>query len=294
MASFVKRYFATNTRDCEISEIVPLSDCSHDCDSCSTKLPASFAISDQNMYNSAKKIDLHFVVPTNKSDWQRDATSTSNTVENALCKWADSKAAKTCLPDGNIKVSASSFPTDFTDPKALRGQVNDILILPYFVWVKKIEHTQVSSVMTELIPILIQKRNEGATDVPQKLQGLSIELSPALSYIFLCSHKSRDKKCGITAPLMKKEMEQRLRETGNYRDIGDDRPNGVHVVFVNHVGGHKFAANVIIYLRTGEMIWLAKCSPKNAKPIIDETVLGGGKVWGDLVRRVQKEKSIQW
>lgn len=89
-------------------------------------------------------------------------------------------------------------------------------------------------------------------------------------------------------------MDFRLRETGNYRDYGDEREGGVHVVFVNHVGGHKFAANVIIHLRSGETIWLAKCTPKNSVPIIDETVLGGGKVWGDLVRMVQKDKSIAW
>lgn len=278
----------------EISKTVPLSDCSHDCQSCSTTFPSSLSISKEDMYNSAKKADLHFVVPTGKSDWEHNATSTPNTVENALSKWAGSKASEVCLPNGNIKVSTSSFPLDISDPRALKGQVNDVLVLPYFVWVRKIEHTQVDSVMSELVPILIQKREEGAVDIPKRIQGLLIEPSPALSYIFLCSHRTRDKRCGITAPLMKKEMEYRLRETGNYRDVGDDRPDGVHVTFINHVGGHKFAANVIIYLRTGEMVWLAKCSPKNAQPIIDETVLGGGKVWTDLVRRVHKEKSIQW
>jgi len=35
------------------------------------------------------------------------------------------------------------------------------------------------------------------------------------------------------------------------RDLHDDRPGGVGIYFINHVGGHKFSANVIIYRRAG-------------------------------------------
>ncbi|KAH3677578.1 hypothetical protein WICPIJ_008958 [Wickerhamomyces pijperi] len=282
-------------RDEEISKSVPLSDCSSECDSCTAKFPASVKIEDGDIYNSSKPTSLHFVVPTGKTDWAHDATSTANTVENQISKWIEKKSSKivTNLNEGSVKVSTSSLPFDSLDPRCYDGSVNDVLILPYFIWLRKIDVANVDSVLGELVPALIKSREE-TLPPPTEIQGYKIEPSNAHSYVFLCSHKTRDKRCGITAPIMKKEMDFRLRDTGHYRDFGDDSPDGVFVQFINHVGGHKFSANVIVYLRTGEIIWLAKCNPLNARPIIDETVLGGGKVWGDLVRVVQKSKGIQW
>lgn len=294
--SFIKSFFTGSTeklRDDEISKIVPLADCSHDCESCSTKFPSSLRFADGDIYKSTKPIDLHFVVPTGKADWQSNISDTKGTIEYALNKWKD-KEGSTIIPGGNIRISDSSIPLDFSDPRYQKKEIYDLLILPYFVWIKKIDLVNLHSVLDELIPILIKLREEDSKEIPSSIQGFDIIKSNALSYIFLCSHTTRDKRCGVTAPLMKKEMDFRLRDTGNYRDTGDNRPDGVHVVYINHVGGHKFAANVIIHLRSGETIWLAKCTPQNCVPIIDETVLGGGKVWGDLVRMVQKDKAIQW
>lgn len=34
-----------------------------------------------------------------------------------------------------------------------------------------------------------------------------------------------------------------------FRDLDDERPGGCGIYFINHVGGHKYSANVIIYRR---------------------------------------------
>lgn len=280
-------------RDQEISQIVPLATCNAECEGCSTKFPSSVKIdNDADIYKSSKPTDIHFIVPTSKSDWQHDATSTPNTIENAIVKWKEQNGDN-IVKGGNIKVSTSSLPFDSMDPRCYKGEVNDVLILPFFVWLQKIDLLNISSVLNELLPILYKSRDEG-TKLPSEIQGFTIKPVPEQAFVFLCSHKTRDKRCGVTAPLMKKEMDMHLRELELYRDIGDERPNGVNVQYINHVGGHKFAANVIIYMKTGEIIWLAKCNPANAIPIIDQTILGGGKVWGDLVRVVQKNKGIDW
>lgn len=290
----LQNLFKRTNRDEEISKIVPLADCSHDCVSCTTKFPSSVKIEDIDMYNSAKPTACHFVVPTGKSDWIHEATSTPNTVENAVVQWIESKHSKGLFTtEGTIKCSTSSLPIDLMDPTCVNGERGDILIMPFFVWLRAVDAGSVCDVLTEVIPKLIAARANDS-EPPTEALGYKLDKSPAHSYIFLCSHKTRDKRCGVTAPLMKREMDNRLRDTGHYRDVGDDSAGGVHVSFTNHLGGHKFAANVIVYLRTGEVLWLAKCTPANAKPIIDETVLGGGKVWGDLVRVVQKNKGIEW
>lgn len=57
--------------------------------------------------------------------------------------------------------------------------------------------------------------------------------------IMICSHKKRDARCGISAPILRKEFEKHLRVHGLWRDINDNRKGGASVVFINHVGGHK-------------------------------------------------------
>jgi (2Fe-2S) ferredoxin len=82
---------------------------------------------------------------------------------------------------------------------------------------------------------------------------------------------------------MKRAFETELRLHDLYRDLDDRRPGGVTILYVSHVGGHKFAANCFIYLNSGESIWLARVAPAHAKGIVDETVIKG-RVFPELVR----------
>ncbi|OZJ02142.1 hypothetical protein BZG36_05229, partial [Bifiguratus adelaidae] len=70
---------------------------------------------------------------------------------------------------------------------------------------------------------------------------------PFRSVILICSHKRRDKRCGVAAPLLRDGFERSLR----HRDVpeGDD---GVAVEMVSHLGGHKYAGNTIIYSHEGK------------------------------------------
>lgn len=118
---------------------------------------------------------------------------------------------------------------------------------------------------------------------------------PHRALILLCSQKTRDARCGQSAPLLRREFERHLRPLGLYRDLHDERPGGVGIYFISHVGGHRWAANVMIYRRgsggktdgrgearveagTGEAsqgIWLARVRPEDCEGIIKYTVLQG-------------------
>lgn len=111
--------------------------------------------------------------------------------------------------------------------------------------------------------------------------------------ILMCSQKTRDARCGQSAPLLRKEFERILRPMGLYRDIHDERPGGVGIYFISHVGGHKYSANVMIYRRQGQkregeaaeglklegeavqLIWLARVRPEDCENIVRYTVLQG-------------------
>lgn len=86
----------------------------------------------------------------------------------------------------------------------------------------------------------------------------------------------------------------------------DERPGGVGVYFISHVGGHKFAANVMVYRRCktaveedankdvggdegggvkgergeewgegSQCIWLGRVRPEDCEGIVKQTVLKG-------------------
>lgn len=103
--------------------------------------------------------------------------------------------------------------------------------------------------------------------------------------ILMCSQRSRDARCGQSAPLLRKEFERHLRPLGLYRDLQDERPGGVGIYFISHVGGHKFSANVLVYRRVeksngqlGEAeqcIWLARVRPEHCQAIVQYTVVQG-------------------
>jgi (2Fe-2S) ferredoxin len=104
--------------------------------------------------------------------------------------------------------------------------------------------------------------------------------SPHKYLILLCSQKTRDARCGQSAPLLRKEFERHLRPLGLYRDLHDERPGGVGIYFISHVGGHKFAANVMVYRRenggeAAQCIWLARVRPEDCQGIVKFTVLQG-------------------
>ncbi|KAI9809248.1 MAG: hypothetical protein M1825_002539 [Sarcosagium campestre] len=125
--------------------------------------------------------------------------------------------------------------------------------------------------------------------------------------ILLCSQRTRDARCGISAPLLRRELERHLRPLGLYRDLDDERPGGVGIYFISHVGGHKYSANMLIYRRqlfsspsaasdsakishdttlndkpqqdvcgeAAQAIWLARVRPEDCEGIVKYTVLQG-------------------
>ncbi|EXJ61157.1 uncharacterized protein A1O5_11949 [Cladophialophora psammophila CBS 110553] len=132
---------------------------------------------------------------------------------------------------------------------------------------------------------------------PSICSSFKVRPIPHSYLILMCSQKTRDARCGQSAPLLRKEFERILRPMGLYRDLHDDRPGGVGIYFISHVGGHKYSANVMIYRRQGrkkeaggdhvdvdgeklekeavQLIWLARVRPEDCENIVRYTVLQG-------------------
>ncbi|GJC89705.1 actin patches distal protein 1 [Colletotrichum liriopes] len=267
-------------------------DCDHDCESCHVKYPKGFKIDESDeLYGHVKGWSTHALVATGKSDWVRDVADEKGSVMEAIGKAASPSNGKLMLSASNIPTPAHS--SDYSEPTT-------VLLLPAFVIIDHVTPKRVPELITEFV-------DKAPTNTSPSRPSPFPHPSPAL--ILLCSQKTRDARCGQSAPLLRKELERHLRPLGLFRDMDDERPGGVGIYFISHVGGHKYSANVMVYRRPdafgldnverakeeGELqpkprvaalpetedvgaaqcIWLARIKPEDCENLVRYTILQG-------------------
>ena len=217
-------------------------------------------------------------------------------------------------------LSASNIPVP-ESPEVKES--TSVLLLPAFSIVDNVTPAAVPDLIKHVInnaptntnplePAPTPLLTNGASAIPPELK-LKIRPCPHNYLILLCSQKTRDARCGQSAPLLRKELERHLRPLGLYRDLHDERPGGVGIYFISHVGGHKYSANLMIYRRASaphldgpavetekeehkveevvafpgsdtakevnlgaaQCIWIARVRPEDCENIVKYTVLQG-------------------
>lgn len=124
--------------------------------------------------------------------------------------------------------------------------------------------------------------------------------------VLICGHGGRDMRCGVLGPVLRDEFKTQLSNsqiqvlkgpvevsTSSVQQIessstAEGTSVGARVGLISHIGGHKFAGNVILYIppgaKTGEGkenplagcgVWYGRVEPKHVEGIVRETVLGG-------------------
>ncbi|ROT39122.1 hypothetical protein SODALDRAFT_344130 [Sodiomyces alkalinus F11] len=142
--------------------------------------------------------------------------------------------------------------------------------------------------------------------------------------VLICGHGGRDMRCGVAGPVLRAEFEASLPRLGvpvgkgpvvveEEENAGKDAEEfattesdgetvtvgegvAARVGAISHIGGHKFAGNVIVYIPPGTKtrdggdhplagrgIWYGRVEPKHVDGIIRETILEG-KVIQDMFR----------
>ncbi|CAI7678079.1 unnamed protein product [Penicillium pancosmium] len=255
------------------------ADCLKDCADCTIQFPSKVKVENSRpLYGHIKAFNAHVLVATGQSDWKEKVEHEKGSLMEAF----DQPSANSGL--GRIMVSASNLhiPEQETGEQPKRTSV---LILPSFTFVDSVSQADVPSLVHKYIDNPSEKKNaHNGTAIP----GTGMSARPCeLDYvILLCSHRRRDARCGITAPLIKRELERHLRPLGLDRDADDSRPGGAGIFFVSHVGGHKFSANVLVYRKKDQqMIWLARVRPEHCEGIIKYTILQGKVVHPDTQLR---------
>ncbi|EDN05164.1 predicted protein [Histoplasma mississippiense (nom. inval.)] len=258
-------------------------DCDKDCADCTTKFPSRFNInSDRELYGSIKTYTKHVIVATGKTDWEQR-------VENERGSLMEGFKLGSFKPKtgggGKMMVSASNLPVypAYNDAQGHGQGKSQDNAQPQ----PQPQAQQMQDPASSSTPDTQSKPDKGELSRSGPESPHKLTTRPCLRdhLILLCSHHRRDARCGISAPLIRRELERHLRPLGLYRDDDDSRPGGVGIVYVSHVGGHKFAANVLIYRRAAEqMIWLARVRPADCEGIVKQTVLKGKIVHADQLR----------
>ncbi|KAG6319780.1 hypothetical protein E4U44_006702 [Claviceps purpurea] len=303
-------------------------DCLHDCDSCSVRYPRGFSIDEADvLYGQVKGWSTHLVIGTGKTDWTRDVADEKGSVMEAIAR------AKDLPTNGRLMVSASNMPAgddededededdeDHNGHDKSKGHKNKnvyakpttVLLLPALTLVQGVHPRNVEALLRDIVSSAPTTASPLAPlappeKIPASLPlGLRMARCPQDAVVLLCSQRSRDARCGQSAPLLRKELERHLRPLGLHRDLHDERPGGVAIYLISHVGGHKYAANVIIYRRhnafaalqgletgldaperdsglgeddadvgAGQCIWLARVRPEHCENLVRYTILKG-------------------
>ncbi|GAX76232.1 hypothetical protein CEUSTIGMA_g3676.t1 [Chlamydomonas eustigma] len=117
-------------------------------------------------------------------------------------------------------------------------------------------------------------RNPGSAEALSSAENEADNSGGLTACILVCAHKLRDKRCGVAGPMLIESLQHTCLNKGLQEKVV--------VLACSHIGGHKFAGNIIVYSDLGGH-WYGRVKPCHSDAIIDTHVVGG-KVFKELWR----------
>ncbi|KAK1619742.1 hypothetical protein QYE76_025259 [Lolium multiflorum] len=146
------------------------------------------------------------------------------------------------------------------------SSLGDVLIFPDMIRYRGLTHFDVDNFVEEVLV----KDVEWLPGSPEAIKG---------SYVFVCAHGSRDKRCGVCGPALITRFKEEIE--------GQGLDGQVAVSACSHVGGHKYAGNVIIFSSDakGEVTghWYGYVAPDDV-PVLLHKHIGQGEIVDHLWR----------
>ncbi|KAK3112879.1 Altered inheritance of mitochondria protein 32 [Teratosphaeriaceae sp. CCFEE 6253] len=225
-------------------------------------------------------------------------------------------------PYRNVMLTHSDFPP--TDPPAHHPETSSetpspppasAFLLPSFQYIPTIP-TQPAAIEDFIKAFILPAKLHQSDTRPSRAQQNILLRQPELQKQFLgarkideilvliCGHGGRDTRCGQLGPILKAEFEEKLQRQNIAllhdapvadAEIVDTAVEGyvptARVGLISHIGGHKWAGNVIVYIPpsfggnalAGMGIWYGRVGPEHVEGIVAKTVLEG-KVIKELFR----------
>ena len=185
-------------------------------------------------------------------------------------------------PFNNIMLTMSSLPASQT------AETTTALLFPSFQRLPAIPHTPsgFSALASAYLKAPTLHAMHASLSTAQKAL-LTRDESAASSIpapepitritVLICGHGGRDERCGIMGPLLRSSFTDEFERRGVDADVG----------LISHIGGHKFAGNVILYVPPGLAlggsanalagcgVWYGRVGPEHVEGVVEETVVKG-------------------
>ncbi|XP_059638532.1 uncharacterized protein LOC132280795 [Cornus florida] len=157
----------------------------------------------------------------------------------------------------------------------------DVLIFPEMIKYKGLKDSDVDSFVED---VLVNGKS-WASGVQEVLTG---------SHIFVCAHNKRDRRCGVCGPA----LIEKLNEEIGLRNSKDQ----MFVSACSHIGGHKYAGNLIIFSADPEGKiaghWYGYVTPDDVPELLDQHIGKGeiiDRLWrgqmGVYVEKAEKDEA---
>jgi len=297
--------------------------CANPCDEGHEEYPSKFDVDmETQMLGSVKPYARQLVISTGKSDWQKEVTDAQGTLaaylDAARGDIPKSKSKKQPQQSTGAALPGIHSSSETSKVTILNGSHNTIcddtthetvLVFPDYKVVTEVERSE------EGAKKLLKSIGKNATSAEKALKTFVL---PYACVILLCSHKRRDNRCAIAAPKLESSLTTALEREGweVHTQIDDPSLSGspleelagtdeekeaevlrrlrsVDVPYADqkralilrnsHMGGHKFAGNMIINTPQGASVWYGRVTPHEVDAIVKETIIGG-KILPPLLR----------
>ncbi|WWC86468.1 uncharacterized protein L201_001345 [Kwoniella dendrophila CBS 6074] len=293
------------------------------------------------------------VISTGKSDWERDHVDEKDSLAHYLDKAISSAPSipesKSSTPTSKSSlsyISSSSFPSPskpFTQPisqppslysSSLISQSDDptdqsVLVFPDWKVVHEIDNSLngAKSLYENQLSGELGRSGQKGINPKDEFNRRRSYVLPYRAVILLCSHKRRDKRCHIAAPLLRsalhtvlskydididedgsslshldgpplEEVEgtdiEREEEVGKrieqIESVHGGEGGQVGIFNINHLGGHRYAGVMLILFPSGAYISYGRVTPQEIPRVVEDTILQGKIVPGLLRNAVGVER----
>ncbi|XVF14039.1 hypothetical protein REPUB_Repub09cG0022200 [Reevesia pubescens] len=194
-----------------------------------------------NLAGTVNPYDRHvFLRHKSYTDW-------ASRVEDDLLPKLLSSALKSRKNDIPVKTLLTVIEGDQSD--------GDVLIFPELIQYKGLTDANVDGFVED---VLVNGK-PWASGVQETITG---------SYVFVCAHGNRDKRCGVCGPILIKKLNEEIE----LRGLKDQ----VFVSACSHIGGHKYAGNLIIFSpdSEGKIMghWYGYVTPDDVPELLDQHI----------------------
>lgn len=191
---------------------------------------------DHPVLGTVKSYGRHIIIATGATDWAKKIEKEPNTFAHSLSN-AQHNASRPS-PCKNLVTNSSLESVYSTVPDAC-----DVMILPDNIIVSNVTSEKADDFYHLFLqtPLPTEPMDIELKMKDSLLGKMEIHKNPYRNLLLLCSHRKRDKRCGVTAPILAQEFDHILRE----KDLSDQ---DAAVIMVSHIGGKSLITADSFYL----------------------------------------------